>query len=419
MATLTCVDSVSRLAQQTASASLTVSQPPGFSIVVVETEQQLMAYQEAWDDLARNALEPNVFYESWMFLPAVRALGDGVKLQFVLVLTPGSSPDKPVLCGFFPLERRRGYKHLPVSYLTLWRHLHCFLCVPLLRQACAAECLKAFLDWLPNDPRGSNLMEWPWIAGDGPFHQLLVNEQRTRLGFVDEQFTRGVLRPRGNAEAYLQAVLPSRQRKDLRRKEKHLREVGHVEYRTLQTTDDVEPWIDTFLRLEASGWKGAEGSALAANPLEAAYFRSIAREAFRRGHLRMLALFVNGQAIASKCNFVSGSGSFAFKIAFDENWGRSSPGLLLEIANILDLHERREVQWMDACSDAGPSMFDRIWLDRRVIQTMMTSSGGVSAELVVALLPLLRWLKRGPAWLKGLLRRRPASMNSEESDHDT
>ncbi len=370
--------------------------PSSFSIVVVQTEEELAPYLEAWNDLARNALEANIYYESWMLLPALRAFGTGSKLEFVLVLGTVPGRDTPVLCGFFPLERRWGYKGLPVSYLSLWRHRHCFLCLPLLRASCAGECLSRFLDWLANDPRGAALMEWPWMSGEGPVHQLLIDQNlgRSRLCYLSEQYTRGLFRPRADAEAYLKAALAPRYHKELRRKEKRLHEQGQVEYRTLGPGEDVQGWIDAFLRLEASGWKGAHGTALAARPLDQDYFRMIAAEAFRRGQLLMLGLFLNDEPIALKCNFLAGAGSFAFKIAFDEEQGCLSPGYQLEIANIRELHQRPRIQWMDSCTGLEPSMFDRLWIDRRVIQTMLMSTGRTIGDLVVSMLPLLRWLKR-------------------------
>jgi hypothetical protein len=48
----------------------------------------------------------------------------------------------------------------------------------------------------------------------------------------------------------------------------------------------------------------------------------------------MLALRLDGRPIAYKLDFLAGRGSFSFKIAFNENYGRYSPGELLEIENV-------------------------------------------------------------------------------------
>src|SRR5262245_64353616 len=82
---------------------------------------------------------------------------------------------------------------------------------------------------------------------------------------------------------------------------------------------------EEFLEFESNSWKGKGGRALVCSETDRKYFVEIAREAFRRGKLMMLALRFNGRPIAYKVNFLSGDGSFAFKIAFDEEYARYSP----------------------------------------------------------------------------------------------
>jgi len=118
------------------------------------------------------------------------------------------------------------------------------------------RCLHAFLHWLRHDERAA-LLEWPLLPGDGPTYELLtsLSGQQAR-SFVSEEYSRALFRPRANADAYLQSALDARHRKDLRRKERCLTELGRWEYRSLQLGDDVQAWIDWFLALEAAGWKG-------------------------------------------------------------------------------------------------------------------------------------------------------------------
>src|SRR5437867_1079267 len=87
------------------------------SVVAVEDLAALEQYVPAWDDLAASAVEPNVFYESWMLLPALRAYGAGQSLRVVLVFAHHQArpQERPLLCGLFPLARRRHLHGLPVS----------------------------------------------------------------------------------------------------------------------------------------------------------------------------------------------------------------------------------------------------------------------------------------------------------------
>lgn len=43
------------------------------SVVVVRDVEALASYVEGWDDLTASAIEPNIFYESWMLMQAARS----------------------------------------------------------------------------------------------------------------------------------------------------------------------------------------------------------------------------------------------------------------------------------------------------------------------------------------------------------
>src|SRR5262249_32313859 len=209
-----------------------------------------------------------------------------------------------------------------------------------------------------------------------------------------ESYTRALFQPASDADTYLCAALSAKHRKMIRRLEYRLSEIGRLEYDALSQDDDAAAWIEEFLRLEASGWKGRESSALASNESERSYFKSIATEAFRRGRLVMLALRLDGRPIAYKCNFLAGLGSFTFKIAFDENYAAYSPRMLLEIENGRRLHAQSRIGWVDSCADALNFMFNRLWLTRRPIQNLIVSTGQTPGDFVVSVIPLLSWINR-------------------------
>ena len=374
----------------------------GTDVVVLDDASHLHDYLPHWEDLARNAIEPNVFYEPWMLLPALRAFGAGEDLLFALVLERDAQDPAPLdpsrLLGFFPLQRRRHYRRMPVPMLCLWRHVHCFLCTPLVRASRARECLAAFLAWLERDSPAP-MIEWGWIAADGPFHHALARalDEAGRPVFEAERHTRGLLRRRSSADAYLAEALAGSSRKELRRQERRLAELGELRY-DARPAADAPRWIEQFLALEASGWKGERGSALGSSPAALDFFRSAAGEGARRGRLEMLGLLVSGRPIALKCNFVAqGGGAFAFKIAYDEAFRRYSPGMLLELENIRRFHAASgagAAEWMDSCADPDHFMVNRLWLDRRSMLTRITATGRAPGDLMVSALPLMRWLYR-------------------------
>jgi GNAT acetyltransferase-like protein len=385
------------------------------SVVVLIEPAALEAYLPELEDLAANAIEPNIFYEPWILWPSLKAFGHDRQFFFALVFAPTlDHPHAPqTLCGFFPLVRERRYKGLPVSVLRLWKHRYCLLCTPLIRTEHASECLKAFFKWLadPDHLNAANcaIVELREITGDGPFHTLLADYlyNSTRLSYMEDIHVRAFFRPAENAEVYLSRALSGRRRKDMRQQAKQLAGVGRIEYKELTEQDDVDQWMSDFLSLEASGWKGRNGSAIASLEKDREFFLEIAREGFRRGRLRMRSLNLNGQPIAQKLDLVAGRAGFAFKIAYDESYSRFSPGVLLELENLRRLHEEGQFDWVDSCAVPDHFMINRLYTSRRVIQTVVIAAGRNPGGLIVSILPLLRWLNR-------LLRRRKSGAPQHE-----
>ena len=385
------------------------------SVVVITEPAALEAYLPALEELAADAIEPNVFYEPWTLLPSLKAFGGGHQFFFALVFAPvaGNQKAPQTLCGFFPLVRERHYKGLPIPVLRLWNHIYGPLCTPLIRTEQASECLKAFFNWLADadHPSATNcpILELCNVSGDGPFHALLIDYlyNSTRLSYMEDVHVRAVLRPAENAEVYLSGALSGRRRKYMRLQAKYLAEMGRVEYKELTEQDNVGQWVSDFLSLEASGWKGRNGSAIALLEKDREFFLEVAREGFRRGRLRMLSLDLNGQSIAQKFDLTTGRACFTLKIAYDESYSRFSPGVLLELERLRRLHEEAQLDWVDSCAVPGHFMMNRLYTSRRVIQTVLIATGRNSGGLIVSILPLLRWLSR--------LLRRPAKASAPQA----
>src|SRR5262245_37121599 len=255
---------------QAQQAATKAPEPPSFdgdvtadgakmSVVVVNDLTDLEKYVAAWEDLAAAAVEPNVFYEPWMLMPALRAYGVDRRSLFALVLAPDPARPlgQPLLCGFFPLELRDHYggisSKLPLKTLSLWRKPEMtYLCAPLLRAGYGREALAAFFDWLDACSHNCSLMEFGFVPGEGPFHHLMVDYLHGHLKFthVAESFTRALFRPASDAEVYIRSALSRARRKEYRRQERRLAETGRLEYKALGPGADADAWIEQFLEFE-------------------------------------------------------------------------------------------------------------------------------------------------------------------------
>jgi CelD/BcsL family acetyltransferase involved in cellulose biosynthesis len=166
---------------------------------------------------------------------------------------------------------------------------------------------------------------------------------------------------------YWDAAVRSKKRKELRRQANRLAELGVISHRRWAADDDLTPWVDAFLALEARGWKGANGSALRSGADTEGWFRRImAGAAAQPDMLDLRAIDLDGRPIAMLISFYRGGGGFSFKTAFDEDLARFSPGVLLQQAN-LEMLTRPGLGWVDSCAAPDHPMIDSLWMERRAL----------------------------------------------------
>jgi CelD/BcsL family acetyltransferase involved in cellulose biosynthesis len=127
----------------------------------------------------------------------------------------------------------------------------------------------------------------------------------------------------------LLATVSSRLRAEVRRRRRMLSQEGSLTFRSVAAGPTLDEDLETFLKLEASGWKGRSGTAILSRPETERLYRGFARAAAAEGWLRLHFLELDGEAIAAKygCAF-AGGGTF-MKSGFSEAYRRQSPGVLL------------------------------------------------------------------------------------------
>lgn len=367
------------------------------NIVVIKHWKELSAHLSALENLALCAVEPNVFYEHWMLIPAMKTLGATSDLRIVLIFGPDpvrkTAPE--ILYGLIPLEFKRELYKLPIRNYTSWKHKYCFLCTPLLRKDYEREALAEFFRWLDHHEGRPAMMQFKHISGEGPVHQALIDVLNTsqRSSYVWEVFNRALFKPAACSEKYIETALSGRRRKEFRRQQRLLSERGSVTFAVADSNAKLSKSINDFLNLEASGWKGKAQTAFASDKTDQEFFEAFTTEAFSRDRLMMLSMNLNENPVAMKCNLLAGEGSFAFKIGYDEQFDQYSPGVLLELENIRTLHLRPDIKWMDSCADPVHFMINRLWTDRRTIQSLICSTGKLAGDLAMLLFPFMKLLK--------------------------
>ncbi|HSJ78540.1 MAG TPA: GNAT family N-acetyltransferase, partial [Erythrobacter sp.] len=206
-----------------------------------------------------------------------------------------------------------------------------------------------------------------------------------RPHYMAAEESRACLRGDVSAQAYLEASMSAKKRKELRRQHNRLAEEGVLTFERVEGSQGLAAWTEEFLALENAGWKGNEGSALASSPETITMFNQALAGAALAGRLERLALRLDGRAIAMLANFITAPGAYSFKTAYDETYARYSPGMLLQLEN-LALLERPDVQWADSCAVEGHPMIERLWRGQRRMVSCNIAIGGPLRRALFCLL---------------------------------
>ncbi len=325
----------------------------------------------AWDALARQASEPNPFFESWYLLASLEHLNaSGGILRF---------EHDGELAGLLPIERQARYYRYPFPNLASWQHPNMFCGAPLVARGAEVAFWRALFDWADRNAGAALFLHLRDLPLSGPLHAGLeqVLAELHRQAEVVHREDRALLASALTPEAYWDASLSGKKRKELRRQANRLADEGAVAFHRSTEAEDIAAWCQDFLRLERAGWKGAAGSALACSPATAALFCESLAGAAERGRLERLTLTLDGKPIAMLASFLAPPGAFSFKTAFDEAYARFSPGVLLQQANLAIL-SNPAIRWTDSCAAADHPMIDHIWRERRSIGRVSIAIGGAA-----------------------------------------
>jgi CelD/BcsL family acetyltransferase involved in cellulose biosynthesis len=322
-----------------------------------------------WRDLVSRALEPNVFYDPAFALAARPVCGADVGAVLVW------SKTAPRLIGIFPARVERRYGVL--ATLTGWTHPYAPLGVPLVDRDEAEAALGAFLDHVEADERLPKLVMLPLIARDGAFAAAL-SRVLARRGGASAHFgehARALLAPR-DRESHLDHIA-GKKLKELRRQRRRLEETGAVTHMAASGPAASVALTD-FMTLEAAGWKGRAGGAARAHAATEAFMCEAVTALAVKGDARIDRLIHDGHPIAASITLRSGNAAWFWKIAYDETFARSSPGVQLTLDLTRDLLADASLAQTDSCATAGHPMIDHLWAERLALADMLIAPGAPS-----------------------------------------
>jgi CelD/BcsL family acetyltransferase involved in cellulose biosynthesis len=308
--------------------------------------------------LAARAAEPNVFYEPAFMLAAAPVFGSGSGATLVRSATGR-------LTGLFPARIERPQGGL-VPMLCGFTHPFAPLGVPLIDRDDAEAAVGAWLDRLTGDRAMPALLLMPFIPEQGAFARTLdaVLSRTRRANAAFGQHQRALLDPGTERDGYLERAVSAGRRKEMRRLRRRMEEFGPVTFDTMTDADGIAAALQDFLVLEASGWKGAAGTAIVDEPAIKAFVQTAVSSLAAEGHARIDRMLLDGKPIAATVTLQSGDTAWCWKIGYNEGMARFSPGVQLICELTEQLAADRRVARTDSCATADHPMINHLWRER-------------------------------------------------------
>jgi CelD/BcsL family acetyltransferase involved in cellulose biosynthesis len=340
-------------------------------VVVGVPDQRL---QDEWDELAVATGAPPWVRPGWI-VPWWREMGRGEPLVQVLRSRAGA------LRGLLPLQARGRVVTSPTNWHTPEFDLVADGAQArrdLLRQAVETCDGRLTLGFVPRELAHDLTAV---CAETGSHASRRVLELSPYLGLEEDW----------------EAGLDRHQLSELQRRGRRLAERGQVTLELADGSRDLDGLLDEGLRIEASGWKGRQGTAILSDRATTAFYLSVSRWAAETGLLRLCFLRLEGRPLAFDLALEDGGSHFLLKTGFDESERAVGPGMLLRLAVLRDC-TRRGLATYEFLGDGQPwkNGWTRTSRERWQVHAFGRAvAGTVARALHAGLLPLARRARDG------------------------
>jgi CelD/BcsL family acetyltransferase involved in cellulose biosynthesis len=314
-----------------------------------------------WRALSMRAAEPNGYYlPEWEL--AVNASARGRVDTDAL----GAWRDASTLIGLVPvISMWRAYR-IPLPALVS-ADPYGTLCTPLLDRDMAEEAVTGILQQARR--AGAHALIFRATSLDGAamkaFADVLGRDGMAPL--VLQSHVRACLEATCDADEMLRDALGAKKLKELRRQRNRLGEHGAVHFGVARTPADVAAAIETFLTLEASGWKGQRGTALSQDAGDATFIRRATSALAGTGQCEIVTLQAGETPVAAAIVLRHQDRAFYFKLGVDERFAKFSPGVQLTLELTRYLCADPAIRLVDSTAAPDHPMINPIWRGRLAI----------------------------------------------------
>ncbi|MBM2713426.1 GNAT family N-acetyltransferase [Mesorhizobium caraganae] len=326
---------------------------------------------EELDYLCTRTIEPNVFFNPRFLAPAMPRLEDR---EVKLAVIRDGDEYRNRLRLLVPFSVERPAVPLGVPVMRTWSSPFGPIGTPLVDHDDPIGVVEDFFGMLSRPHlKLPKVFVLPDMRLDGPLASVLATVAETRgLTMVTTgKADRPVLESTLDGEAYLKTSLRAHHHREFRRLKRRLGDLGKLEHIVARGPDEIRHAIESFLTLEAAGWKGRERTAMAIDRYRAAFAREAVHRLAEHDMCRIHSLTLGGRTIACLVVFVEAGVAYTWKTAYDETLATYSPGTLLMIEVTKQHLDDPNVMMTDSCAVPDHPVMSRLWSERKPMGSLV------------------------------------------------
>jgi len=318
-----------------------------------------------WRRLAERALEPNGYHlPDWELAVNASALGrTGVSALSAWSDATLAQDGMARLIGLIPvISMWRAYK-IPLPALVS-ADPYGTLGTPLLDRDIADDAVARLMREAQR--AGAHALILHDVSVDGAAMKAFteVLRQGGLRPRLLQSHVRAVLDATRDADELLRDALGAKKLKELRRQRNRLAEHGAIRFDVARTPKEVAAAIETFLTLEASGWKARRGTALMQDDGDAGFVRRATVALAETGQCEIVTLRAGDTPVAAAIVLRHQDRAFYFKLGVDERFAKWSPGVQLTLELTRHLCADPAIALADSTASADHPMINPIWRGR-------------------------------------------------------
>lgn len=327
------------------------------SVTVASPGQDFTAQ---WNDLIRRA-PGNAF----MNPTALKAAFDTMFAVVTVLLAWEEGVESARLVGLWALQHRNVMTFWP-PMLEARPYNYAFLSTPVVDPAFVAEVMPAFFAAIRKNSALPHVVSLKEMDADSQAYaaiQKTIADQRLAHLTLTETLRPAVTREKG-------VKTSGSTRKKLRQDWNRLSALGKLEMVNERHADSTRAAFEQFLDLEKRSWKGEKGTAILCSERDTGFTRRLIGDLAAEGNASVAVLRLDGRTIAAQVLLYCGPTAYTWKIAFDAEFAKYSPGVLLVDKMTEQLFAATDIEAIDSCS-AQDSFMAQIWTGRKTMVDMV------------------------------------------------